>query len=118
MQRTENGMIVISCDFTGVDWDERTPMIEGHHGSVLSLDALARAIDEAAPAGDNFECTLCLRAFEAGEKCWRHPDPPFPESANPHAVICWDCIRQADRAFAKDTDTDWDRKIAPDERWR
>ncbi len=118
MQRTENKMIVISCDFTGHDWDEHMAMIEGHRGSVLSLEALSRAVDEAGEAEANFECVMCKRAFEAGEKSWRHPDPPFPETANPHAVICWDCIRQADRTFAKDPDTDWTRKIPPDSRWR
>ena len=45
MQRPEDGGIVISCDFTGIDWDERIPMIEGHQGSVLSLEALAMARD-------------------------------------------------------------------------
>lgn len=118
MQREENGLIVISCDFTGIDWDERLPMIEGHQGSVLSLEALARAIDEAVPAVDKFRCTMCRRFYEPEEKSWCHPDPPFPETANPQAVICWDCIRQADRAFARDPDTSWERKIAPDARWR
>ena len=118
MQREENGYIVISCDFTGIDWDERIPMIEGHKGSVLSLDALARAIDEAAEAKEKFHCTMCRRRFDPPETCWRHPDPPCPDTANLEGVICWDCIQQADRAFAKDPDTAWDRKIAPDKRWR
>lgn len=118
MQRTENGLIIISCDFTGIDWDERVAMIEGHRGSVLSLEALARATDEAAPAAANFECTMCRRAFEAGQKAWSHPDPPFPETANPHAIICWDCIEQADRTFARDPDTDWNRKLKPSDRWK
>ena len=38
--------------------------------------------------------------------------------ANADAALCWDCIQQADRAFAKDPDTDWDRKISPTNRWR
>lgn len=115
MQRTENGMIVISCDFTGLDWDERIPMIEGHRGAVLSLDALSLAIDGAAPADATFTCTMCLKELPAGERVWKHPEPPA--SANPSAAICWDCIRQADRAFAKDPDTVWQRRIEPDSRW-
>ena len=118
MQRTEDGLIVISCDFTGTDWDEVTPMIEGHRGAVLSLDALARAIDEAGPVSEPFECVMCLRPFDPPEKAWHHPDPPFPESANPDATICWDCIQQADRAFAKDPDTPWERRTEPSKRWR
>jgi len=118
MQRTEDGAIIISCDFTGVDWDERMPMIEGHRGSVLSLDALSRAIAEHAPSESPFECTLCLRPYEAGAPCWSHPDPPCPDSANPEAVICRDCIEQADRAFAQDPDTPWQRQLPPSKRWR
>ncbi len=117
MQRTTpDNLIVIACDFTGLDWDERIPMIEGHRGSVLSLDALAMAIDGAEPIDEPTPCTMCLREIETGTRAWRHPEPP--DDANPDAVICWDCIQQADRAFAKDPDTDWDRKIPPTGRWR
>ncbi|MHC4995751.1 MAG: hypothetical protein ACYTGQ_11925 [Planctomycetota bacterium] len=126
MQKTENGMIVIACDFTGVEWDEVIPMIEGHRGSVLSLDALKMAIDGAFVAtpelldelgisGGGVECTMCKRLVVEGRKMWRHPNPP--ENANPAAALCWDCIQQADRAFAKDPDTDWQRCIEPDDRW-
>ena len=116
MQRVTPDGIVIACDFTGEDWDGETPMIEGHKGAVLSLAALARAIDEAEPAPENFECVLCLRAFDAGEKAWRHPDPPA--TANPDAVVCWDCLQQADRTFARDKDVEWERRIEPSKRWR
>lgn len=117
MQRTtDNNLIVIACDFTGKDWDERIPMIEGHRGSVLSLDALALAIDGAAPVDAKIPCTMCLRDIEPPDKAWRHPNPPA--TANPDAIICWDCIQQADRAFDKDLDTEWSRKIPPDKRWR
>ena len=118
MQRTEDGRVIISCDFTGIDWDERIPMIEGHRGSVLSLDALAMAVEGAAPLKAEMACTMCLRQVEPGAKAWRHPQPPALPGTNPAALICWDCIQQADRAFAKDPDTPWDRKIAPDDRWR
>jgi hypothetical protein len=115
MQRTEDGMIVISCDFTGEDWDEVQPMIEGHQGSIISLKALDLAIDHACEQAEKFTCTMCLRHFAAGERAWK-PDP-LPAGANPRAIICWDCVRQADRSFARDEDTEWDRKIAPDDRW-
>lgn len=117
MQRTTaDNMIVIACDFTGTDWDERIPMIEGHRGSVLSLDALALAVDGAVPVAETASCTMCLRDIEPPTRAWRHPDPP--DTANPDAIICWDCIQQADRAFDKDPDTQWTRKIPPDGRWR
>ena len=116
MQRTEDNQVIISCDFTGEDWDQIAPMIEGHRGSVISLKALDRAIREAGPADEPFTCTLCLREYDEGEKMWRHPDPP--EGANADATICFDCIQQADRAFARDTDVDWERKLPPTEKWR
>lgn len=127
MQKTEDGMVVIACDFTGIEWDEEVPMIEGHRGSVICLDALALAVTgvvEATEAvlgafgekGSGLECTMCTRPVETGQKIWRHPDPP--QDANPAAVICWDCIQQADRAFAKDPDTSWERQIESDDRWR
>lgn len=109
-------MVIISCDFTGTDWDEELPMIEGHKGSVLSLGALAMAVEQAAPAKEQFECTMCLRTHQPLTKAWRHADPP--PNANPKAVICWDCIQQADRSFAQDPDTEWTRHIKPSERWR
>ncbi len=115
MQRTEPDGIVISCDFTGIDWDEHIPMIEGHRGSVICLGALELAIDGAAEATEAVECTMCRRKKQPPEKTWRHPNPP--ENADPHAAICWDCIQQADRSFARDPDTDWDRRIPPDENW-
>ncbi len=89
MQRHEKGLVVISCDFTGADWDEEAPMIEGHRGSVLSLAALALAVAEAEarPAEKGFPCTMCRRDYPAGEKAWRHANPPA--GANPEAVICW-----------------------------
>lgn len=114
--RTEDNRILIRCDFTGEDWDQVSPMIEGHRGSVISLAALAQAIEQAGPDDVPFQCTMCLRDYQAGEKAWRHPLPA--PTANPDAVICWDCIRQADRAFDRDPQTDWSRRIPADRRWR
>ncbi len=108
MQRHEDGHVIIACDFTGTDWDERIPMIEGHRGSIISLDALVMAIDQALPIDARCDCTMCLRRIEPPTKMWRHPDPPA--GANPDAAICWECIQQADRAFARDPDTDWQRR--------
>jgi len=115
-QRTENGYIIIYCDFTGEDWDNESPMIEGHKGSIISLQALRRATQEACEASEVFSCTMCLRSFDPPEKMWRHPDPP--PGANAQAVICWDCIQQADRAFGKDPEVAYDRQIPPTRRWR
>ncbi len=112
---TDNGEIIIRCDFTGKAWDQVQPMIEGHQGSVISLEALALAIDKATKKTEAIECTMCLRHIEPPSKAWQ-PDP-LPTEANPIAIICWDCIQQADRSFSKDPDTQWERRIVPDDRW-
>jgi len=116
MQRRTDEGVIIACDFTGEDWDGEAPMIEGHHGSVLSLDGLAMAVEHAGDHDEPFTCTMCLRRYDEGGKAWQ-PDPP-PAHGNPEAIICWDCVQQADKAFDRDPDTDWVRHIPPDDRWR
>ena len=114
MQRTTPDGIVISCDFCGTDWDaydeaQANPMTEGHHGSVICLNCTKRALEEATPSDKNFKCSLGLTDHDAGEVCWRHPDPPDPaaEGLNKHAIAHWDNIRQAGRSFGKDPDIDF-----------
>jgi hypothetical protein len=85
---------------------------------VISLPALERAINETEESSEPYECVMCLRWVQPPEKRWHCPEPSKPETANPKAVICWDCMQQADRTFAKDPDVDWDRKLAPTQRWR
>jgi len=116
MQRTTDEGVVLACDFCGTDWDMIKPMIEGHKGSILCLDCLSRAIDEAAPAEGEFGCTLCLVDRDPPMKRWVHPEPA--DGANPDAQLCWDCIQQADRTFGRDADTEWERRIPPDSRWK
>ena len=110
MQRTEDEFIIISCDFCGQDWDEVIPMIEGHHGSVLCLSCLQKALEEKAPAATSFECTLCLQTHDEGTVAWTPLDRP--QSANPRAMACQSCLYQAAGTFSKDPDIDWkwDRK--------
>ena len=117
MQRTEQAGIVISCDFCGTDWDELIPMIEGHRGSVLCLACLKQALDNATPADEPFECTLCLSGKPAGVKVWRHPGPQASEGLNAGATLCWGCIRLAAKGFHKDPDVDfrWDSSKYPKE---
>lgn len=115
MQRTEPDGIVISCDFTGIDWDEEIPMIEGHRGSIICLDALVKAVDGASEVTEEVECTMCRRKKQPPERMWQPTESH--ENANPAAAICWDCIQQADRSFSRDPDTEWERKIPPDENW-
>lgn len=105
MQRTEDGGIVISCDFCNTDWDEIKPMIEGHRGSVLCLSCLKFSMVMAAPCDEPFDCVLCLHPQEVGQIAWRHPD-------HPKATACIDCLQQAAGTFSKDPDIDWvwDRK--------
>lgn len=107
MQRQDPDGVVISCDFCASDWDQVRPMIEGHRGSVLCLDCLRQALDQAAPASHDFDCTLCLQHRPAGRKFWRHRN----------AAVCYDCIRLAAKTFHKDPDTDfrWDPAQHPPE---
>jgi hypothetical protein len=108
MQRTENGLIVISCDFCGSDWDEVKPMIEGHHGSILCLECLKLALPALAPGSAEFRCTMCIReGLPADLPHWRHPQPQPSPGLNPHATLCQDCAHQAAKAFSRDKDIDW-----------
>lgn len=116
MQRTTDQGLILACDFCGTDWDMTKAMIEGHKGSICCLDCLARAIDEAAPAGQPFACTLCLVQRDPPMQRWIHPEPA--EGANAGAALCWDCCQQADRTFSRDADTEWQRRIAPTNKWR
>lgn len=101
MQRSEDGGIVISCDFCGTDWDEVRPMIEGHHGSVLCLECLKVAIHQAASGEGKYRCTLCLREnIPATLPRWSNP-------ARPAACACEECLIQAAKAFSRDPDVDW-----------
>ncbi|MHB1157294.1 MAG: hypothetical protein ACYC26_10710 [Phycisphaerales bacterium] len=115
MQRQVSGGIELACDFCGVTWDQVKPMIEGHRGSILCLACLAKAIEQAEESEEAFTCTMCRVEREAGMKRWHFE--PRPAHANQEGVICWDCVQQADRAFGKDTDVDWTRKLPPTQRW-
>ncbi len=115
MQRNEDGGIVISCDFCGVDWDEALSMIEGHQGSVLCLTCLKLALDDARPSDEPFKGTLCLSEKPAGTNRWIHPQAETSPGLNPDAPLCWDCIRLAAKGFHKDPDVDfrWDSSLYP-----
>ncbi|MEM0914959.1 MAG: hypothetical protein AAGB29_05575 [Planctomycetota bacterium] len=125
MQRDVDGGVVISCDFCGKDWDpydaaQALPMTEGHHGSVLCLACLRRAMAEIAEAGDGFTCTMCLRDFAGGVPAWRYTaddtvEEEAPPGRNKGAVLCYDCLRLAAKTFHKDKDVDfrWDPTAFP-----
>ena len=110
MQRRVEDGIIISCDFCGTDWDQVKPMAEGHHGSVICLECLEKACRNVTHVIGKFQCVLCLRDIEGTDrKCWSPGHKP--EAANPSAIICYSCIKQAARAFTRDPDIDWE---APD----
>ncbi|MEM9753200.1 MAG: hypothetical protein AAF916_07415 [Planctomycetota bacterium] len=127
MQRDVDGGVVISCDFCGTDWDpydaeQALPMTEGHHGSVLCLGCLRRAMAEIGPSEAGFTCSLCLRDFAAGVPAWRYTveggkrsDAEVPPGRNVGAVLCYDCLRLAAKTFHKDRDVDfrWDPTAFP-----
>ena len=101
MQRTEDGMVVISCDFCSTDWDEVKPMIEGHRGSILCLSCLKMALVDIAAQPEEFSCTLCIReGLPESLPRWQSP-------LRPEAVACQDCVHQAARTFDRDKDVDW-----------
>lgn len=100
MQRTEDNGVIISCDFCGTDWDEIKPMIEGHHGSVLCLECLGKALKHATTQDGEYRCTLCLReGLPASLPRWQDLDS--------QAVACMDCLHQAAKAFDRDPDVNW-----------
>lgn len=112
MQRTTPDGIIIACDFCATDWDPATglpAMTEGHHGSVICLECLKRALIEAragGPGAAQFGCVLCQqKPIEPSVPHWSNP-------ARPDAVVCRDCINQAAGVFHRDPDIDWkwDRK--------
>ena len=112
MQRETPEGINFLCDFCQREWDGQEPMIEGHHGSILCLVCLKRALAECAPGAvggeDKFKCTLCLRFnIPATLAHWHHPD-------HPEVLACRDCIVQSAGTFSKSPHADWtwDRKIA------
>ncbi|MDH3583067.1 MAG: hypothetical protein OER86_02500 [Phycisphaerae bacterium] len=111
MQRTQDGGIIISCDFCGTDWDafdqsSSRPMVEGHHGSVLCLECLRAGLEEMSEPAGSYKCALCLQELDAA--CWSHPDPPAGAAGlNPGAVACRACLRQAAGRFNKDPDVAW-----------
>ena len=114
MQRTEEGGIIISCDFCGTDWDAydpafSLPMVEGHHGSVICLACVKQALEQMAAGEGEYRCTLCVRdGLPADRPRWSHPDPQPSPGLNVHAIGCRACIRQAARRFHKDPDIDWE----------
>lgn len=113
MQRQVSGGIELACDFCGVTWDQVKPMIEGHRGSILCLECLAKAIEQAEESKEAFTCTMCRVEREEGMKVWRGEQLPGVQLPG----VCWDCVQQADRAFGKDADVDWTRKLPPTQRW-
>lgn len=113
MQRSEDGGIIISCDFCGSDWDaydesNSRPMVEGHHGSVICLECVKQALEQMSVRVGDYRCTLCVReGLPATRPRWTHPNAPPSPGLNVHAIACRACIRQAARRFHKDTDVPW-----------
>ena len=91
----------VLCDFcSAAAWADEQPCIEGHHGSIICGDCLARAwtavqIDKVS--ADSGTCTMCLEARE---------DPGWHGSGDA-SYICRRCIKQAAGALHKSKDWDW-----------
>jgi hypothetical protein len=102
MQRTEDDAIVLLCDFCRRDWDGQEPMIEGHHGSILCLSCLKKALVERGPAPAPYTCTMCLKENIPVTEL-RYAPADHPESA-----VCHDCIKLAAKTFTRSPHTDWE----------
>ena len=105
MQRQIEDGIIIACDFCGTDWDQVSPMVEGHRGAVICLACAKLALAGENTSPDDFTCTLCLGPQTAGEGWWRSDDPPA--AANADAAVCASCIQQVAEAFDKDRSVDF-----------
>ena len=95
----------VLCDFCHGSWDGASPVVEGHHGSIICgaclTIAYTRLVVEgngSAPAG--YSCTMCLEQRE--EAGWQSP-------AHPDACICRRCANQSARVLDRDPDYDWER---------
>lgn len=101
MQRTEQDGIVISCDFCQTDWDGQSAMIEGHHGSVICLECLKKALEQAAAGDGKYQCALCLRI---------NIPPSLPRWHFPNRLeklVCQECLHQAAKTMSKAEHVDW-----------
>ncbi|HEY4329950.1 MAG TPA: hypothetical protein VGN88_09450 [Phycisphaerae bacterium] len=106
MQREDPDGIVILCDFCRRDWDGNEAMIEGHHGSILCLECMKRALQEQAAGQGKYKCTLCLR-FNIPPQL-----PRWSNSEHPEAIVCQECLYQAARAFGRNEDVEFTFKSA------
>jgi hypothetical protein len=107
MQRIENGGLIVSCDFCGVDWDGRSPVIEGHRGSIICLECLKTGLDGLSTGDQPYQCTLCLRQpIPPAIPRWHHP-------SHPRTFACRDCIQQTADVFDRDVDVPWTWKSRP-----
>ena len=106
MQRNEDDGIVICCDFCGTDWDQKSPMIEGHHGSVICLECFKVAYENSTVQQGEYFCALCIRE-SLPESLPRWTPPSRDPKANPQAVVCHECLQQAARTFNRDEDVAW-----------
>ncbi len=101
MQRTEQDGVVISCDFCQTDWDGQSAMIEGHHGSIICLECLKKALVDARPADGKYQCTLCLRInIPPSLPRWHFPN-------RPEKLVCQECLHQAAKAMSKSDHVNW-----------
>ncbi len=101
MQRNAADGIIISCDFCGTDWDGQAAMVEGHHGAVICLECVKKALSAVVIGADKYECTLCLRHNIPASL------PRWTNSLRPQAVVCQECLHQAAKALSKAPHAQW-----------
>ena len=93
------------CDYCRRAWDGTFPMVEGHQGSLICGECLSAAyralvLHEGDGVGPGLRCAMCLE--ERAQAEWRG-------SAEPGAIACERCIRQAAQSLSKDPDWEWTR---------
>jgi hypothetical protein len=107
MQREDSDGIVIVCDFCWRDWDGQEAMVEGHHGSIICLACLKKALVEQAVLPEKYACTLCLRFNISPElPRWLGVEAEAG-GAGKRAVVCQECLYQSARAFSRNEGVDF-----------
>jgi len=108
MQREDPEGIVILCDFCRREWDGQEAMIEGHHGSIICLQCLQKALNEQAPREGKYKCTLCLRFNISPElPRWHGIATQTDKGETEQAIICQECLYQSARTFSRNPDIDF-----------
>jgi hypothetical protein len=102
----------VLCDFCHREWTDDSPMIEGHQGSCICGECVARAYtavivegaSDAAPP--DYFCVMCLEGGRDRASLGRAGEPGY-KSPMHEACICRRCTKLAAGVLHKSTDYEW-----------